>query len=71
MQSIIYLFSRAVVFHKRPFLLEEHEQICMAIRNRKVEEAGRLMEKHLEADLEFISSNRMGLIHFSSMPRRR
>ncbi|MCG3086823.1 GntR family transcriptional regulator [Sporosarcina cyprini] len=53
MQSIIYLFSRAVVFHKRPFLLEEHEQICEAIRNREIEEAGRLMEQHLKADLEF------------------
>ncbi|MBS4178682.1 GntR family transcriptional regulator [Lederbergia citrea] len=53
MQSIIYLFSRAVVLHKRPFLIDEHEQICQAIADRKPEEASELMRTHLEADLEF------------------
>ncbi|SDH85160.1 transcriptional regulator, GntR family [Alteribacillus persepolensis] len=53
MQAIIYLFSRAVVSHKRPFLVEEHEQICQAIADHNPEKAGDLMKAHLEADLEF------------------
>ncbi|AOV06605.1 GntR family transcriptional regulator [Sporosarcina ureilytica] len=53
MQSIIYLFSRAVVLYKRPFLIDEHELICQAIANRDPEQASTLMEKHLKADLEF------------------
>ncbi|KZE39128.1 GntR family transcriptional regulator [Bhargavaea cecembensis] len=53
MQSIIYLFSRAVVINKRPGLLDEHAAICEAITERDPEKAGRLMEEHLEADLEF------------------
>lgn len=53
MQSIIYLFSRAVVLYKRPFLIEEHEQIYEAILNREAEKASELMEQHLKADLEF------------------
>lgn len=53
MQSIIYLFSRAVVFNKRPFLIDEHELICEAIANRNAEKASVLMKNHLEADLEF------------------
>ncbi|MFC7364276.1 MULTISPECIES: GntR family transcriptional regulator [Bhargavaea] len=53
MQSIIYLFSRAVVINKRPGLLDEHAAIVEAIGERNPEKAGRLMEEHLEADLEF------------------
>ena len=53
MQSIIYLFSRAVVINKRPGLLDEHAAICDAISARDPEKAARLMEEHLEADLEF------------------
>ncbi|MBF0706063.1 GntR family transcriptional regulator [Pseudalkalibacillus hwajinpoensis] len=53
MQSIIYLFRKTVVYHKRPHLIDEHEQICNAIRNRNPEEAEELMKKHLEADLAF------------------
>lgn len=53
MQSIIYLFSRAVVLYKRPFLIEEHELIHQAIADRNPEEASKLMEDHLKADLEF------------------
>ncbi|WP_213422481.1 GntR family transcriptional regulator [Bhargavaea massiliensis] len=56
MQSIIYLFSRAVVINKRPGLLDEHAAICDAISARDAEKAGRLMEEHLEADLEFTLS---------------
>lgn len=53
MQSIIYMFSMAVVMHKRPFLIEEHEQICQAIAAREPDLASKLMKAHLEADLEF------------------
>lgn len=53
MQSIIYLFSRAVVLYKRPFLLDEHELICQAIADRDPEQASELMRTHLESDLEF------------------
>ncbi|MEW9503543.1 FCD domain-containing protein, partial [Jeotgalibacillus marinus] len=27
MQSIIYLFRKTVVYHKRPFLIDEHQEI--------------------------------------------
>ncbi len=53
MQSVIYLFSRAVVLHKRPFLIDEHEGIWQAISNREPEQASELMRTHLESDLEF------------------
>lgn len=53
MQSIIYLFSKAVVLHKRPFLIDEHDQICNAIKMRNSDLASDLMKTHLEADLEF------------------
>ncbi|WP_269051035.1 GntR family transcriptional regulator [Sporosarcina sp. G11-34] len=53
MQAIIYMFSTAVVIHKRPLLIEEHDKICQAIAERKPELASVLMKNHLEADLEF------------------
>lgn len=53
MQSIIYMFSVTVVIHKRPFLIDEHDQICQAIADRNPELASSLMKKHLESDLEF------------------
>lgn len=53
MQAIIYMFSMAVVMHKRPFLIEEHEQICQAIAAHEPDLASKLMKAHLEADLEF------------------
>lgn len=53
MQSIIYLFRRAVVHHKRPFLIDEHQQIVDAIAVHDAEEAERLMQHHLQADLDF------------------
>lgn len=54
MQTIIYMFSKTVVQHERPFLLDEHQEICEAIANRDVSGASTLMKKHLEADLEFV-----------------
>lgn len=53
MRSIIYLFSKAVVFNKRPMLIDEHEGIYRAIAARNGELASDLMEKHLKADLQF------------------
>ncbi|WP_369819870.1 GntR family transcriptional regulator [Terribacillus sp. 7520-G] len=53
MQSIIYLFRKTVVFYNRPFLIEEHEDIFQAIKDRQPERAEELMKQHLEKDLDF------------------
>lgn len=53
MQSIIYLFRKTVVYHKRPFLIDEHEHICQAIAEHQGDLAEQLMKEHLQADLEF------------------
>ncbi|MTD31183.1 GntR family transcriptional regulator [Planomicrobium sp. YIM 101495] len=64
MQSIIHLFRKTVVLHKRPNLIDEHEKIYEAIKDRDGESAKRLMEEHLQADLDFclhiISSTNFG-----------
>ncbi|WP_041086090.1 GntR family transcriptional regulator [Jeotgalibacillus soli] len=53
MQSIIYLFRKTVVYHKRPFLIDEHEEIYEAIRDHDGDKAEKLMKEHLQADLDF------------------
>ncbi|AJD90230.1 GntR family transcriptional regulator [Jeotgalibacillus malaysiensis] len=53
MQSIIYLFRKTVVYHKRTGLIDEHEEIYEAIKGRDAEKAELLMKKHLQADLDF------------------
>ena len=53
MQSIIYLFRKTVVYHKRPFLIDEHQNIFEAITSHKPDKAAKLIEEHLQADLEF------------------
>lgn len=53
MQSIIYLFRKTVVYHKRPLLIEEHQLIYDAIRSHQGNEAERLMKEHIQADLDF------------------
>ncbi len=53
MQSIIYLFRKTVVYHKRPLLIEEHQEIYEAILRHDADEAERLMKAHLQLDLEF------------------
>lgn len=53
MQSIIYLFRKTVVLHKRPHLIEEHEKIYEAIKAQDRQAAKLLMETHLQADLDF------------------
>lgn len=53
MQSIIYLFRKTVVLHKRPLLIEEHDDIYQAILQHQPEKAEQLMKAHLQLDLEF------------------
>ena len=53
MQSIIYLFRRTVVYHKRPFLIDEHEEIYESIKAHDGNRAERQMQEHLQADLDF------------------
>lgn len=53
MKSIIYLFRKTVVQHQRPRLIEEHEEIYVAIKARDGQAAKQLMENHLQADLDF------------------
>lgn len=53
MQSVIYLFRHTVVYYQRPFLIDEHQQICEAIRAHDGNKAEQLMKEHLQADLEF------------------
>ncbi|WP_076371824.1 GntR family transcriptional regulator [Peribacillus simplex] len=60
MQSIIYLFRKTVVYHKRPFLIEEHNDIYDAILNHNGDEAERLMKEHLQLDLEFCLNRMKG-----------
>lgn len=53
MQSIIYLFRKTVLNHHRPGLIDEHNEIVLAMKERDAEKAEKLIEKHLKADLEF------------------
>lgn len=53
MQSVIYLFRKTVVFYDRPHLIDEHEQIYKAIKERDGLNAEQLMKDHLQADLDF------------------
>ncbi|QHT47789.1 GntR family transcriptional regulator [Bacillus sp. SB49] len=53
MQSIIYLFRKTVVYHDRPRLIDEHEEIYEAIERRDAAEAERLLQIHLQEDLDF------------------
>ncbi len=53
MNSIIYLFSRTVVERQRPNLIEEHALIVEAIEERDVAKGKKMIEEHLNKDLEF------------------
>ncbi|WP_100397772.1 GntR family transcriptional regulator [Bacillus sp. FJAT-44742] len=53
MQSIIFLFRKTVVYHNRPNLIEEHEEMYYAIKKRDPDKAEILMKDHLKADLQF------------------
>ncbi|ATO54379.1 GntR family transcriptional regulator [Loigolactobacillus coryniformis subsp. coryniformis] len=58
MQSIIHLLRTTVTLHKRPQLVEEHQEILLAIQSNDGCLAEKLIHKHLEKDLEF-SVNRL------------
>lgn len=60
MQSIIYLFRKTVVYHKRPLLIEEHQEIYDAIVAHDADEAERLMKAHLQLDLDFFLNRMKG-----------
>lgn len=53
MKSIIHLFRKTVVLYNRPRLIDEHEEIYEAIKQRDGETAKKLMEDHLKEDLDF------------------
>lgn len=53
MKSIIHLFRKTVVLYNRPRLIDEHEEIYEAIKQRDGETAKTLMEDHLKEDLDF------------------
>lgn len=52
-RTIFYLFSLKHDVYKRPHLLDEHEEIYTAIKDRNEELAGELMAQHLTKDMNF------------------
>ena len=52
-QTIFYLFSLKLDIYNRPNLIEEHEEIYYAIKNRNEQLAGELMAQHLNKDMNF------------------
>lgn len=52
-RTIFYLFSLRLDLYNRPHLIEEHEEIYKAIKNRNEQLAGELMTKHLYKDMNF------------------
>ena len=52
-QTIFYLFSLKLDIYNRPRLIDEHEEIYKAIKNKNEQLAGDLMAKHLSKDMNF------------------
>lgn len=52
-RTIFYLFSLRLDLYNRPHLIEEHEEIYEAIKDRNEQLAGELMTKHLYKDMNF------------------
>ncbi|TQR16253.1 GntR family transcriptional regulator [Psychrobacillus soli] len=52
-QTIFYLFSLRLDIYNRPHLIDEHEEIYKAIKNKNEELAGELMTKHLYKDMNY------------------
>jgi DNA-binding GntR family transcriptional regulator len=52
-QTIFYLFSLKLDIYNRPHLIDEHEEIYIAIKNKNEQLAGELMAKHLSNDMNF------------------
>lgn len=52
-QTIFYLFSLRLDIYNRPHLIDEHEEIYKAIKNKNEQLAGELMAQHLYKDMNF------------------
>ncbi|SES38231.1 GntR family transcriptional regulator [Psychrobacillus sp. OK032] len=52
-QTIFYLFSLRLDIYNRPHLIDEHEEIYKAIKNKNEQLAGELMANHLSKDMNF------------------
>ena len=52
-RTIFYLFSLRLDIFNRPHLIDEHEEIYKAIKNKNEQLAGELMAKHLYEDMNF------------------
>lgn len=52
-QTIFQMFSLRLDLYNRPHLIEEHEEIFKAIKNRDSQLAGELMSQHLYKDMNF------------------
>lgn len=52
-QTIFYLFSLRFDIYNRPHLIDEHEEIYKAIKNKDEQLASDLMAKHLYKDMNF------------------
>ena len=52
-RTIFYLFSLRLDVYNRPHLIDEHEEIYKAIKNKNEQLAGELMGKHLYKDMNF------------------
>lgn len=59
MQSLIRLFRITVTLQKRPRLVNEHEEIYLAIKEGNGSRAKKLIQEHIDKDLNF------GLSHLS------
>lgn len=59
MQSLIRLFRITVTLQKRPRLVSEHEEIYLAIKEGNGSRAKKLIQEHIDKDLNF------GLSHLS------
>jgi len=52
-RTIFYLFSLRFDIYNRPHLIDEHEEIYKAIKDKNEQLAGELMAKHLYKDMNF------------------
>ena len=61
-RTVFYLVSLSIDFYKRPQIIDEHEAIYMAIKDRNEALASELMVKHLERDTDFTISELSKLV---------
>ena len=52
-QTIFYLFSLRLDIYSRPNIIDEHEEIYKAIKNKDEQLAGELIAEHLYKDMNF------------------